>query len=198
MALPFPSFGADNNGRQVMFVGERHDNGEDLRQLAWQMMYIHDQVDAVFLEYYDVGTGPVGPAMGVLRQHLTAAHFNHHPTMAADLGQLVYQCQRYGVRVEGWNIPNLADGVPGIVGRSLQAWNDRAARQLMGRLGTLPGVNRYIIFGGAAHGPLLGRATSLLKKTAIFGGGIPCFKYQGGAFRQYTATAGGHVSAWAP
>jgi hypothetical protein len=179
----FPTFGTDSNGNQCMFVGENHAANENMLQLAWKMMWIHSHVDAVFVEYYRVGTRPATLGMGTIKRELTANQFmGHRASMHTDVSQLGYQCQRYNIRFEGWNIPNSKPGLMGKILRASPGWNKNASAAVTERAQAI-GAQRYIIFGGAAHGALM----------KPYFTDLPAFLWRGGEFQEYDQFSGGAV-----
>ena len=181
MARPFPTFGHDLNGRGCLFIGEAHDNNENLNQLCWQMMWLEGRINGVFIEYYQRLTGPT---QGQIQQELIQARFAaYRPHMHMEVADLRHQCVRRGIGIEGWNRANANP-----LQRASQSWNDFTALMIAARAQTLGWAN-YVVFGGSVHGHLFAQAPALA--------GMPCFVVHGGAFRQYdrSDSAGVHWSA---
>ncbi|APR85777.1 Hypothetical protein A7982_11126 [Minicystis rosea] len=174
MGRPFPTFGSDALDRKCLFIGEDHADGADRLHLAWKLMWIHGLVDAIFIEYYDIGKGPVSAGAGGILSDLTEAKFVWSPTINVEVAQLKYQCDRYGIRLEGWNIPNI-DNDP--MKRQFKPWNQKAAAKLLQRVTEL-GVQRYIILGGFKHG-------AWFKSIKVYFKDLPCFKKSGEEFLEY-------------
>ncbi len=155
--MPFPEFSTDIAGNRCVYVGETHTDNTAIHALAWQMMFIHDQVDAVFIEYYPLGEEPQGNLRTRLKK---LGFFDYRSTMAMDVSALRFQCQRYGIPLVGWNKPG------GTFLRAGPRWNGRAALGLVSHAKKKE-YRSYIIFGGALHGPLMAKRASL--------GDLPCF-----------------------
>ncbi|WP_224367418.1 hypothetical protein [Hyalangium versicolor] len=196
MGRLFPAFGADAAGRAALFVGESHDDNASLLALAWKTMWLAGRLDAIFIEYYPLGAGPTSPQVSDFSTtdaatlqgftghrkysdlELERAAKKGHPKEIAEidargvkrfyseLAQLKYQCDRYHIRLEGWNVPSTTPQEK--LMRSTPQWNERVFSALAGRLTTL-GVRSYIVFGGKLHG-------ALMQTCSLFtGGNLPCF-----------------------
>jgi hypothetical protein len=179
MGRPFPTFGRDMRDRGCLYIGENHTNGANLGALAWKLMWIHSQVKAIFIEYYDSGVGPASASMsGIQAELLNSGFLGHRQSIPAEVGQLKSQCDRYGILLEGWNVANVLEGAEGKFARANELWHKNACLKLMTRLNKINGVFNYIVFGGFYHG-------TGLKKDGIFFQDLPAFMLNNTQFSEY-------------
>ena len=176
--MPFPRFGTDLIMQdKPLFIGETHTDTRSLALLAWKLMWIHDQVHAIFIEHYPSGTGPASASIATIKDEMRSngmmggSWLDSRPSLPAEIAQLKYQCDRYRILLRGWDIEYRSN-----FQRATSSWNRKVAGKiamdLQRQIARHPRF--YIIFGGGAHG-------DIMKNSGLFKD-LPLFKAQGGDF----------------
>jgi hypothetical protein len=166
-------------GNKPMFIGEQHTNTEILINVAYKLMWIHDQVDAIYIEHYPNDTGPSSTKIKKIKTEMIengmmgGSWVDSRPTLPTEIAQLKYQCHRYNIKLRGWDIPYKNN-----FQRALGWWNNRVIIRLWADLSkqVTHDPKRYIIYGGKAHG-------IIMKKSPQFTD-LPLFEFNGNDFAE--------------